>query len=873
MNFSSSTILATLSGPNWKSSLNVYFQQILTGDFNGDGLKDYIINRNIGLGEVADSPAFILQTGEHGFYDASSTIFSGSIPLVRYTPRIAVADFNKDNQADVYLPDFGEHPTNVDGNSVYPGAKDTLILSNGNGQLTNASNTLTSPTSLAHGVCVGDINNDGWTDVVVTDTDWRVPNVVKVLINDGTGHLELKSDQLLPAALNGIDKPRYTWPSLTDLNGDGYDDLVLGSLSTKTNPSIVLFNNGSGSFKNSTVYSLPKGPMIDDSVVNIQSTDLNGDNLKDLILSIAEGDGSNYYNKGYIQILINQGSGKFADETSSRYAQNTNINSVWWKFVNLVDMNNDGAKDMVLVASGPLTYSLDVSAKVVLNDGRGNFTDSYSLPCSSLAPDSIAVDDVNSDEKPDLVGLKWQAWDGQAFNKLAITALINDLPNGVHINANPTGKVTITGTATQRQVLTATNNIADSDGLGTVTYSWYASGSDSAIGTGSNYTLTQSEVGKTITAKASYTDSYGTSETVTSTATEAVVNVNDAPSGVDNTVNVAINGSYAFTSADFGFTDVLDGNSFSSVKISSLPALGQLKYNGTALTSAQVTSGYEVSAADLSAGKLVYAPVANGTGTAYSSFTFQVRDNGGTSNGGGDLDPTANTISFNVATSTNQVAGTSGNDNLKGTAGNDNINAGAGNDIITASLGTDTIDGGTGFDTIGFTGNYSAYTLTASSNGAINVSGASLGIDTVSNVERFQFKDLWYANDLNANNAAQVIYTAFGKDYVKQFLATGISLADSGLSLNGLCEMVTNNHLVETISGTTTTKGYVDTLFSNVVGRLPNVLEEVSFTSQIDSGALSRLSLLELAAAHSLTVASVDALKVDLIGIPYTPGL
>ena len=118
-----------------------------------------------------------------------------------------------------------------------------------------------------------------------------------------------------------------------------------------------------------------------------------------------------------------------------------------------------------------------------------------------------------------------------------------------------------------------------------------------------------------------------------------------------------------------------------------------------------------------------------------------------------------------------------------------------------------------------------------------------------------------------------MIYTAFGKDYVKQFLATGISLADSGLSLNGLCEMVTNNHLVETISGTTTTKGYVDTLFSNVVGRLPNVLEELSYTSQTDSGALSRLSLLELAAAHTQTVASADALKVDLIGIPYTPGL
>ena len=85
--------------------------------------------------------------------------------------------------------------------------------------------------------------------------------------------------------------------------------------------------------------------------------------------------------------------------------------------------------------------------------------------------------------------------------------------------------------------------------------------------------------------------------------------------------------------------------------------------------------------------------------------------------------------------------------------------------------------------------------------------------------------------------------------------------------------MVTNNHLVESISGLNTTKGYVDTLFNNVVGRMSTALEELSFTSQIDSGGMTKQGLLELAAAHSLTVANVDALKVDLIGIPFEPTL
>ena len=48
-------------------------------------------------------------------------------------------------------------------------------------------------------------------------------------------------------------------------------------------------------------------------------------------------------------------------------------------------------------------------------------------------------------------------------------------------------------------------------------------------------------------------------------------------------------------------------------------------------------------AADITAGKLVFTPAANANGAGYASFTFQVQDDGGTANGGVDLDPSANT--------------------------------------------------------------------------------------------------------------------------------------------------------------------------------------------------------------------------------------
>ena len=100
-----------------------------------------------------------------------------------------------------------------------------------------------------------------------------------------------------------------------------------------------------------------------------------------------------------------------------------------------------------------------------------------------------------------------------------------------NVNDSPTGNVTISGTPTQGQTLTATNSLADADGLGAVSYKWLAGGAEIAGATTSTLTLTQAQVGKVITVKASYTDAGNTPESVMSTATTEIVNVNDAPTG------------------------------------------------------------------------------------------------------------------------------------------------------------------------------------------------------------------------------------------------------------------------------------------------------------------------------------------------------
>ncbi|MGI9211704.1 MAG: hypothetical protein ACR2HF_04465, partial [Methylococcaceae bacterium] len=100
------------------------------------------------------------------------------------------------------------------------------------------------------------------------------------------------------------------------------------------------------------------------------------------------------------------------------------------------------------------------------------------------------------------------------------------------LDSLPTGSLLITGIARQNQTLTLdSSSLADADGLGGFSYQWLANGVAITGASGTSYRLTQTDVGKSLSASALYTDGLGTLETVTSAATGPVANVNDLPTG------------------------------------------------------------------------------------------------------------------------------------------------------------------------------------------------------------------------------------------------------------------------------------------------------------------------------------------------------
>jgi|GEM_PF-1080152 len=192
---------------------------------------------------------------------------------------------------------------------------------------------------------------------------------------------------------------------------------------------------------------------------------------------------------------------------------------------------------------------------------------------------------------------------------------------GAHTNVAPTGIVTITGTATQGQTLTASNTLADIDGLGTITYQWKADGTNIANATSATYTLTQAQVGKAITVVASYQDLLGANESVASIATSLVANTNDLPTGSVTITGTATQGQTLTASNTLADIDGLGTIGYTWTRISAnVEQLG-------APVNLHTGSSYTLTDADV--GRLIYvtATYIDGQGapeTVVSGFTSAI---------------------------------------------------------------------------------------------------------------------------------------------------------------------------------------------------------------------------------------------------------
>ena len=199
---------------------------------------------------------------------------------------------------------------------------------------------------------------------------------------------------------------------------------------------------------------------------------------------------------------------------------------------------------------------------------------------------------------------------------------------------------------------------------------------------------------------------------------------NAEPVGTDVEATVLEDGAHTFTASEFGFSDG-DGDTFDGVVFTTLPANGAIVVvdeDGAVVQT--LTAGQSVTAAQIADGLVQYRPDANENGEDFDSFTFQVRDNGGTAGGGINLDQTPNTFTFDV-TAVNDAPAPDLNGATAGTGSSADYTENAGRVLLASGALLSDVDsanmtGATVSITDGFQASTDLLTVNGSASGVVN---------------------------------------------------------------------------------------------------------------------------------------------------------
>ena len=191
-------------------------------------------------------------------------------------------------------------------------------------------------------------------------------------------------------------------------------------------------------------------------------------------------------------------------------------------------VNNSAPAGSVTINGTPkLGEVLTAANDLVDGDGLGLISYQWMTNGSKITGATGNTLTITQSHAGKAISVKASYTDGHGIAESATSA-------ATRINAPPTGSVTITGIPKRGQVLTAGNNLADADRLGTtISYQWLANGGAISGATQNTLTLTEDHVGKAISVRASYTDALGTAESKTSETTGLVTS-----SGTTESANI-----------------------------------------------------------------------------------------------------------------------------------------------------------------------------------------------------------------------------------------------------------------------------------------------------------------------------------------------
>lgn len=344
-------------------------------DIDNDGDLDVLFPNANGLfANQGPAEPFVVyrNDGAFSFMNVSTEAVGNGTGFIR---EVAVADISGDGFVDIYAP------------SAW-GEADKFFINDGTGKFNDeAASRLPNVSSRAGAARFGDIDNDGDLDLLVGDDYSELDGgvVVHIYLNDGMGKFtETLND--LPLAAAGTQPVDF---DLLDIDGDFDLDLLIDMHNGPRN--LLWQNDGTGKFTDLTMSNLPTQPGLNYGPV---TCDVDGDGDLDIWTDNAAAG----YNE---QLLINDGSGKFSDETAARVTGNDGGNDD--NGLACIDADGDGDFDAVI-------FNLGAAERLLLNDGTGKFTiEGGAFPSSNDSTLWIEFGDLDNDGRLDFASAQGES--------------------------------------------------------------------------------------------------------------------------------------------------------------------------------------------------------------------------------------------------------------------------------------------------------------------------------------------------------------------------------------------------------------------------------------------------------------------------------
>lgn len=268
-----------------------------SGDFT-DGSPSRLVTRDFDTRDIAladlngnNLPDLFFASAENRTNELflnSGGVFnelSGRIPVTGISHAALATDLNEDGSPDLLIGNRGQN---------------FALINNGNGFFATDLQRLPSRQDFTNNLAIGDLDGDGDPDLIISNDDEN-----RLLINTGSGVFQDQTETRMPL-LNIEEETQEA--ALDDIDGDGDPDIFLANASIRLQGSVqdrLLLNDGSGVFRDETSSRLPE---IDHSTASADFVDIDSDGDQDIITGIFEGG---------LQVLINDGTGTFTDETGN----------------------------------------------------------------------------------------------------------------------------------------------------------------------------------------------------------------------------------------------------------------------------------------------------------------------------------------------------------------------------------------------------------------------------------------------------------------------------------------------------------------------------------------------------------------------------